>query len=578
VLTFALSSGEAEDVNLFDRDRRLQICSYPSTGRPARYSEDDNKTIDVLENEITARFEPDKLELQAAHTMRARLLSGASTLRLRLDEDFRVSSVTSEGRSLLFFRVRGQPDLVVSLGPLGGRSEPFTLTTRYGGRHDPMPVDQEIAQVGVPEPLRVPEEAFVDQPPIVYSNRSAWYPRSAGEDFATLRAGFDTPEGWLAVTGGDLVSTHTEGGRTRAEYRLEQPGKYVTAVVGRLSDVGRRQEGEQAVRGYATVRTGSETLTQMQTLQQVMAFYADKFGPSPYPTVGLVLAEAEKPGGYSPPGLVYLQERPPLLSSRSLPDDPANFSDLPGFFLAHEAAHQWWGQGTAPANYHERWLSEAWAQYAAALWLREKLGEDAFRSMMDRMARWALRDDDAGPIHLGQRLGHLRSDPRIFRAVVYDKGAWVLHMLRGIVGDEAFFAGARAFQQRFRYAKAGTEDLRTALEKTSGRDLRPYFESWIYGTGIPTLVWSARTDKLARGGFRTTVEVRPQGVPAPLPLEVELSWKGGREARSVHLDPAGGSWTIETAREPGRVTVNENRGLLARVRHGSFLSPSGARE
>jgi hypothetical protein len=572
VLTFALSSGEAEDVNLFDRDRQLQICSYPSGGRPARYSEDDRRVIDVLENDITARFDPDKLELSAAHTMRARLLAPTGTLRLRLDDDFRVSSVTSdEGRSLLFFRVRGQSNLVVSLGPLAGRSGPFTLTTRYGGRHDPSPVDQEVAQVsGSDAPHMIDTETLVDQPPVVYSNRRAWYPRPASEEFATLRAGFDTPAGWLAVTDGELVSTHTEGGRTRAEYRLEQPGKFVTAVVGRLSDVGLRQEGEQAVRGYATPRTRGETLAEMQLLQQMLAFYADKFGPSPYPMVGLVVAEAQKPGGHSPPGLVYLQKRPPLLSSRSLPDDPANFSDLPGFFLAHEAAHQWWGQGVAPSNYRERWLSEAWAQYAAALWIRERLGEDAFRSMMDRMARWALRDDEAGPIHLGQRLGHLRKDPRIFRAVVYDKGAWVLHMLRGLVGDEAFFAGARAFLQRFRYAKAGTDDLRTELEKASGRDLRPYFESWIYGTGLPTVVWASRTDK-ASGGFRTTVEVRAEGLPGPLPMEVELTVRGARKAHSVQLDPAGAaSWTIETAQEPDRVTVNENRGLLARIRNGSF--------
>jgi hypothetical protein len=309
----------------------------------------------------------------------------------------------------------------------------------------------------------------------------------------------------------------------------------------------------------------------------MLAFYASKFGPSPYPTLGLVVSDGETPGGHSPPGLIYLQRRPPVLRTRSLPDDPANFSDLPGFFLAHETAHQWWGQGTAPANYRERWLSEAWAQYAAALWVRERAGEGAFRSMMDRMARWALRHDSAGPIHLGHRLGHLKQDPRVFRAVVYDKGAWVLHMLRGLVGDEAFFAGARAFLQRFRYAKAGTEDLRKALEEASGRDLRPYFESWIYATGLPTLVWSARTERLGTG-FRTTVEVRPQGLPGPLPLQVELTSRGGREVLPVLLETAGGSWTIDTAEEPRRVALNEDRGLLARVRHGSFPSPSGARE
>ena len=574
VRTYAVSSGEAEDVNLFDRDRRLQICTYPSGGRAPRYSEDDRRAVDVLENDITARFDPEKFEVQATHTMRAQLLAPTGTLRLRLHDDFRVSSVTSEeGGSLLFFRVRDQSSLVVSLGPLATRGDPFTLTTRYTGRHDPVPVDQEIAQVSPPPTLHMAEEGLVDRPPLVYSNRTAWYPRPAGEDFATARAGFDVPEGWLGVTGGALVSVRNEGGRTRAEYRLDQPGKFVTALVGRLADVGLRQEGEQAVRGYAGSRTRGETLAQMQALQEMLAFYAEMFGPSPYPTLGLVVAEGETPGGHSPPGLVYLQRRPPVLSSRSLPDDPANFSDLPGFFLAHEAAHQWWGQGTAPANYRERWLSEAWAQYAAALWLRERVGEGAFRSMMDRMARWAQRHDAAGPIHLGQRLGHLKQDPRIFRAVVYDKGAWVLHMLRGLVGDEAFFGGVLAFLQRFRYAKAGTEDFRAALEEASGRDLRPYFESWIYGTGLPTLVWSARTDKPA-AGFRTTVEVRPQGLPGPLPLQLELTWKGGREVRSVLLEPAGGSWTIDTVREPRRVTLNDDRGLLARL-HGSFTSRSG---
>lgn len=565
VLTFALSSGEPEDVNLFDRDRHLQICTYPSGGRPARYSEDDNRVVDVLENDLTVRFDPERLGVQGRHTMRVRLLAPTPTLRLRLHDDFHVASVTSdEGANLLFFRVREQGNLVVSLGPLGQRGEPFTLTTRYSGRHDPAPVDQELAQVGVPEVSFVDEGGVLARPPLVYSNRTAWYPRPPNEDFAPARVGIETPARWMGVTGGELVQVHTADGRTRAEYRMQQPGKFVTAVVGRLADVGLRQEGEQAVRGFAGPRTRGSTLDDMQAAQQILAFYAERYGPSPYPALGLVVAEGEVPGGHSPPGLIYLQERPPVLRGRTLPDDPANFTEFDGFFLAHEAAHQWWGQGTAPANYRERWLSEGWAQYSAALWVRQRFGEEAFRSMMDRMARWAFRCDSAGPIHLGQRLGHLKGDGRIFRAIVYDKGAWVLHMLRGLVGDEAFFRGARTFLERHRYAKAGTEDLRAALEEASHRDLRPYFESWVYGTGLPRLRWSKRSEKVA-GGFRTTVVVRPQGLPGPLPLQVAATWSGGRESRTVLLEREGGSWTIDTPGEPRDVTLNEDRGMLARV-------------
>jgi hypothetical protein len=560
VLTYALSAGEAEDVNLFDRDRHQQICAYPSAGRPVHYNEDARRSVDVLDQQLSVRFEPDRFELTAVHSMRVRTLGAGATLRLRLDDDLRVTSVqTGDGANLLFFRVRDQDSLVVSLGGLAEREQPITLVTRYSGRHDPAPVDQELLQL--PGDQNV-DEVFVERSPIVYSNRTSWYPRPPTEEFAPASLTLDTPEGWLAVTGGELRSLHTEARRTRAEFRLAQPGKFLTAVVGRLADMGLRQENEQSVRSYATARLRSSANANAQLAQEMLAFYATRYGPCPYPFVGLVTAEGETPGGHSPPGLVYLQRRPPVLH-RHLADDPANFSDLPGFFLAHELAHQWWGQGTAPGSYRERWLSEAWAQYSAALWLRQRLGEDAFRSMMERMARWALQDDAQGPISLGQRVGALRGDPRIFRAVVYDKGAWVIHMLRGIVGDEAFFRGSRQFLESHRFAKATSEDLRSALEAASGRDLRPYFERWVYDTGLPFVEWSARTDA-GRAGFTTVVEARPRALPGSVPLQITVESDAGRETQRVVLDAGGGSWSVVTRTRPRKVALNEDLGLLAR--------------
>jgi Peptidase family M1 domain len=575
VLSFVMARSEPEDVNLFDRDRRLQICSYPSGGRRADYREDEGRAVDVLEHVLTVRFDPAHAQMQATHSMRLKLLGAPSTLRLRLDDDLRVSSVSlGDGTRLLFMRVRDQDSIVISLGPLVSSTEPFTLTTRYAGRHDPASVEQELAQVLAPPDTRsAGAETFVTEPPLVYSNRTAWYPRPASEEFAPMRAVFETPEDWLAVTGGDLVSEQREAGRVRVEYRLEQPGKFFTTIVGRLQDVGLRQEGEQAVRGFATARTRGEMPELMTAAQQILGFYAERFGPCPYPRLNLAVAEARTPGGHSPPGLLYLQERPLLLRAHPLPEDPANFSDLRDFFLAHEAAHQWWGQGVAPANYRERWLSEAWAQYAAALWIRSRQGEGAFRHMMDRMASWAERFDAMGPIHLGYRLGHLVGDPRIFRAIVYDKGAWVLHMLRGLVGDEAFFQAARAFLEQHRYSWAGTADLRAALEQASGRDLGPYFERWIYDTGLPRLVWAYRTEG-QDGGFRTTVEVRPQLLPGPLPLEIAVVAGGRREARIVTLPPTGGSWTFDTAQKPAGVEINEDRGLLAQEKRVRRIPPA----
>jgi aminopeptidase N len=258
--------------------------------------------------------------------------------------------------------------------------------------------------------------------------------------------------------------------------------------------------------------------------------------------------------------MVILSRRPPLLSSR-LVDDPASFDDVPGFFLAHELAHQWWGQGVAPQNYRERWLAEGFAQYAAALWVQRSQGEAAFRDVMKRMARWALEESSAGPISLGFRVGHVHGDAAAFRGVIYDKGACVLHMLRGIVGDEVFRTALIQLQQQHRYQKAGTDDLREALESASGKDLTAYFQQWVFGTSLPRLRFSQRAVGSASEP-RTEVEVRAENLPGPVPLEIAVVHQTGREVTRVTLPPEGGRWTVATPTPAARVEINADRALL----------------
>ena len=313
-----------------------------------------------------------------------------------------------------------------------------------------------------------------------------------------------------------------------------------------------RQEGGQS---RARLRDGAHAerdATRCRSSQKILAFYARRFGPCPYPSIGLVLAEGETPGGHSPPGLVYLQQRPPVLRARSLPDDPANFSDLPGFFVAHEVAHQWWGQGDGARELPRAVaVGGVGAVRGRALGAREpgrgRLPRDdgphgaAGRSSTTTRARSTSASGS----------GTSRRDPRIFRAVVYDKGAWVLHMLRGILGDEAFFAGARAFLEGHRFAKAGTEDLREALEKASGRDLRPYFERWIYDTGLPRAALTRHTQPRRRR-LPHAVDVRPSRLPGRCRSRSRSCGAPARDA-ARRLGPDGGSFTFETRARPRRV-------------------------
>ena len=138
------------------------------------------------------------------------------------------------------------------------------------------------------------------------------------------------------------------------------------------------------------------------------------------------------------------------------------------------------------------------------------------------MRRTAIDASPQGPVFLGYRLGHLKGDTRVFRALVYNKGAMVLHMLRRLIGDQAFFSGLRDFYATWRYEKAGTDDFRVSMERASGRPLDRFFDRWIYGSGIPTLRMSTA---LSSGELRVRFD---QGENVyDVPVTVTLTYTDG---------------------------------------------------
>ena len=122
--------------------------------------------------------------------------------------------------------------------------------------------------------------------------------------------------------------------------------------------------------------------------------------------------------------------------------------------------------------------------------------------MMRQMRKWAIDETDQGPISLGYRLGHIQGDSRIMRALVYDKGAIVLHMLRRLVGDDVFFRGLQRFYRASRFRSAGTVDFQAAMEAEAGRPLDRFFDRWIYGSTLPRLNFSYRVDGERRRASR----------------------------------------------------------------------------
>src|SRR6185436_1512828 len=261
----------------------------------------------------------------------------------------------------------------------------------------------------------------------------------------------------------------------------------------------------------------------------IATFYESLMGDSPFSSFTVAVIESDLPGGHSPGYFSALNQQLPT-SQLVWRNDPAAFASYPDFFLAHELAHQWWGQAVGWRNYHEQWISEGFAQYFAAMYAQHQRGDEGFSGVLRQFRRWGMQQSDQGPIYLGYRLGHIRGDSRVFRAVIYNKSAAVLHMLRRLVGDEPFFRGVQRFYRESRFRKVGTEEFRAAMEAETGRSLERFFERWIYGSTLPRLKFSYRVDP-APAGHQAVIHVEQTGDVFDLPLTLTLQYADGREVR-----------------------------------------------
>jgi hypothetical protein len=272
--------------------------------------------------------------------------------------------------------------------------------------------------------------------------------------------------------------------------------RYLACVISKLVPVGRTRvevPGMPALNldVMSNQRMAGSNRQMAPRVSGMLQYFAKTIGEAPYPGFTLTAVDDNLPGGHSPAFFAIFHQPLPT-SPYSWSDDPVAFDDIyKHLFLAHEVAHQWWGQAIGWKNYHEQWLSEGFAQYFAALYAQRAHGDEAFVTMLRQFRRWSLSESDEGPIDLGYRLGLIRGQGRIFRALVYNKGAAVLHMLRRLVGDEAFFDGLRRFYTDRKFQKAGTEDVERAMEEASGQPLDRFFARWIHGATLPTVRYSA---------------------------------------------------------------------------------------
>jgi Peptidase family M1 domain len=420
------------------------------------------------------------------------------------------------------------------------------LTIAYGGRLEPQREDVEAMQGSArPSGGQGPDDAgpaFQPERSYLYSNRTYWHPQATVTDYATASLRITVPAGFDCVASGTLdegfptAIAGRDGQQAKVYlFTTAQPLRYLAFILSRFVRIDPTNVAVSSGMLRLDVQANPRQVRRGRDLGErandIIRFYDSLVGDCPYPNFTLALVENDLPGGHSPAYFAALNQ--PLPNSPLVwRNDPASFEDFPEFFIAHEIAHQWWGQAVGWRNYHEQWLSEGFAQYFAALYAQHRRGDDTFADVLRQFRRWGMQQSDQGPIYLGYRLGHIRSDSRVFRAVLYNKSAAVLHMLRRLVGDETFFQGVRRFYNASRFKKAGTDDFREAMEAEAGRSLQRFFEQWIYGSALPRLKFASRIEA-AGTGQRVVLHVEQIGQVFDLPLIVTLSYADRKAVQVV---------------------------------------------
>lgn len=372
-----------------------------------------------------------------------------------------VSSLTVEDQKATVWRSGAEmlviPDVLIRAG------EDFTILIKYSGVPEPNNLSSPGISLGW---NRYDGGVYVSNEP---SGASTWFPVNDHPcDKAAFTYRITVPEPYLAAANGLLTETIDNGNTRTFVWDAPSPmASYLSAVyIGNF--IEQRQEGPNGllIRNYFDPGIRVTAETEFSQTAEMIDFYDDLFGAYPFEAYGVVALDA-------PLGFALENQTLSLFGKLMIGSGGPAYE-----VVAHELAHQWFGDSISVKTWRDIWLNEGFATYSQWLWLEHKEGRGALdaavREWYPRVASDRVAIGDPG-------------EDELFGMSVYFRGALTLHALRLRLGDELFFKVIKEYAQRFRHSNAGTDDFISLAQQVSGQDLIEFFQGWLYRQDVPAI-------------------------------------------------------------------------------------------
>lgn len=566
-----------DEINLYQwkKERILNLYSPGLEEGQRRMFLSMSQKFDIKDYEIDLNFSPNRHYFSGTAKIAVKAKVGPlDGLKLKLDPNFRILWIRDGNQRNLYY-TQDKLRKIVYIYFLNRPSERQTSTVEifYRGRVEPPAQSADVSRFFQGTVSRglypVQFETFL------YSGSSYWYPSPSDVDYFTARLKIRIPSNYQIVSCGMLKEHSTqkvsedkseeEGGEYSIYvFETNRPVKYLSFIAGKLELV--EQESEDIpVQVFKSYYSGTDRWEVFAVAKNILQFYQRIFGPYPYDKLHIVKRAWDTKGGHSPASFIVLNDFPRMTRRRVREeiDSPVNLSRWKEYFLAHELAHQWWGQAIGWKSYNDQWLSEGMAQFGTILFLREKYGEKAFSQILKNFSKDINKMSKWGGITMGSRISYHGFDA--YQTIVYNKTSLVLNMLKDLLGDEVFFFAVRKFFEQHKYSAVRSGSFFRAMQDVAGMDLQRFFDRWFNSHLLPDVrvLYTVHSDP---AGFRLVVKILQVGDQFVFPLWIE--WLEGEEKvrQKVLVESRVTNVEFELKNEPSKIKINPDKSVPGRFK------------